>query len=191
MEDAAVEIMSYIDQLTTEFLWGLLVAGFVFCFAGYRCIKYCVFLLGLACGYLVAQGLDQNTMASLFVGLVSGGVFLLVWYLAAMLVGALIGGVIGVLLALYWGIDIFIVGGIGMGIGGCMTVWIQKIYLMLVTSAGGAFSLILAGSELADLDIEHTWVAWWIVFFTAGFAIQVGIFSLLRKVKAKKDREDE
>ena len=83
MEDAAIEIMSYVDQLTTEFRWGLLVAGGVFCFAGYRCIKYYVFLL---------RGLDQNTMASLFVGLVSGGVFLLVWYLAAILMGEVIGG---------------------------------------------------------------------------------------------------
>lgn len=187
MEDAAVEIMAYADQLATEFLWGLLVAGLVFCFAGYRCIKYCVYLLGFACGYLVAQALDQNAVASIFVGVASGGVFLLVWYLAAILMGTMIGGLIGVLLALYWSIDVFIMGAFCAGIGGCMMVWLRKMYLMMATAAGGAFALISAGSVLAEIDIEHTWVAWWIIFFVAGFLVQIGVPSLLKKLKSQKE----
>ena len=91
------------------------------------------------------------------------------------------------LLALYWSIDIFIMGGFCAGIGGCMMVWLRKMYLMMATAAGGAFALISVGSVLAEIDIEHTWGAWWIIFFVAVFLVQFGVPSLLKRLKSEKE----
>jgi hypothetical protein len=193
------------DIQFAESLWlgGFFLIGLLNCFFGYRLFIITVgiigFVLGASCGYLAGMWLGNQTIA-----LIAGGVLGLIgaWasvmgYYAFIFV---LGGFGFALLAIFVvslfnenaAILVAIVAGI---IGAFLSLWLQRVIIIIATAAQGALAMVLAVSTMLsgggaeefrisfyraiDGDLRGTGGLWyfvgliaWLVLFIAGATAQ-------------------
>lgn len=138
---------------------GLLVLfslGILNCYFGYRLFLITVgilgFILAASFGYLIGNWLENNLITLILVlvlGLIGAWGSIMAYYAFIFLVGGfgcvfLIASVMG----FYWEntpIPILFIGGL---IGGLLALWMQRIIIIIATSAQGALSSVLAVTAL-------------------------------------------
>ena len=151
----------------------LVVGGLVSCFVGYRLFKFVLAIFGFILGALAATSLFgvSDTWPMVIAALVGGiaGALLL---LAAYFVGvALVGAGLGALIAnLIWtqiegDPHAFVVVLFSVA-GALVATWLQRYVIILATSFGGAWTIIVGGlalmgdkSALNAAAIGDVWVA--------------------------------
>ncbi|RPH56449.1 MAG: TMEM198/TM7SF3 family protein [Acidobacteria bacterium] len=134
----------------------LVVGGLVACFAGYRFFRIVLVLYGFIIGALVATsaigagGTTQLVVAAIVGGLIGGLIFYTAYFLGVALVGAAIGALIVHAVWVQIGTDPHPVVLILFAVSGAVAAMILQRYVIVVaTSFGGAWTLVIGALALA------------------------------------------
>ena len=180
----------------------LLLCGIVACFFGYRLFRIVLAIFGFILGAFFASSLfgvsDTGPMviAAIVGGLLGAGVLIAAYFVGVALVGAALGAVTANLLFAATGQDPhFLVLVFLTMLGAVASMYLQRYFIIVGTSFGGAWTMIvgamaLAGDRTAQAAAAagDVWVAYpmdpapgqrwvpvaWIVLGLAGTAVQLG-----------------
>lgn len=187
----------------------LLAGGLLACFAGYRLFKVVLGVYGFILGALVASsamGADRG--AWMIVAAIAGGalgalVLILAYFVGVALVGAAAGALLLHVIMASFGRDPHVLVAIAAAVAGAaIAMVLQRYVIILTTSFGGAWTLIVGGLALAGngtavraAERGDVWIAyplnpapgqWWViaVWLVLGLA---GVVTQLRvTAKGKK-----
>ncbi len=134
----------------------LLAGGLLACFAGYRLFKVVLGVYGFILGALVASsamGADRG--AWMIVAAIAGGalgalVLILAYFVGVALVGAAAGALLLHVLMASFGRDPHVLVAIAAAVAGAaIAMVLQRYVIILTTSFGGAWTVIVGGLALA------------------------------------------
>lgn len=134
----------------------LLAGGLLACFAGYRLFKVVLGVYGFILGALVASsamGADRG--AWMIVAAVAGGalgalVLILAYFVGVALVGAAAGALVLHVIMASFGRDPHVLVAIAAAVAGAaIAMVLQRYVIILTTSFGGAWTVIVGGLALA------------------------------------------
>jgi len=173
---------------TTSIL--LILIGFFYCFFGYRVFKVVLFLTGAFVGAFSASLLWDGAIGLVIGALLGGLLSVLLYIVGVFILGALFGAGIVVLFALpiTGEMPAFVISIFAL-IGGVIAVYVQRIFIILCTSAFGgamviyAIDILLSGVRMRPFapntfNVVHVIGA--LVLLIAGMIIQ---FSMTEKTK--------
>jgi len=135
----------------------LIVGGLVACFAGYRFFRTVLVLYGLVLGVLIATSVvgTSSTTQLVIAGLVGGLLGALILYTAYFLGVALAGAAVGALLVhAIWielGRDPHLLIVVLFSVAGAAAAMLaQRYVIVIMTSLGGAWTIMVGALALAD-----------------------------------------
>ena len=198
----------------------LVLAGVVACFFGYRLFRIVLSIFGFILGALLASSIfgtsDTGPMvaAALVGGLVGAGVLFAAYFVGVAMVGAAAGAVLANTLLASAGRDPhFLVVVFAAVIGAVGAIYLQRYVIIVGTSFGGAWTLIVGAmalvghqAALAAAASGDVWVAYplapapgqrwvpaaWIVLGLVGVGVQSGITGGEKgRIKRKKRKPAE
>ena len=181
----------------------LLLGGIVSCFFGYRLFRIVLAIFGFIIGALIPSSflpMSSGTWTMLAVALVGGllgaGVLFAAYFVGVALVGAGLGAVAANLMFAATGQDPhFLVLVLMTLLGAAGAMYLQRYFIIVGTSFGGAWTLIVGAAALfgdstalAAAAANDVWVAYplnpapgrawvklaWIVLGLIGTAVQLG-----------------
>jgi len=180
----------------------LLIGGIVACFFGYRLFRIVLAFAGFALGALLASSVvaASDTWAMLIAavvgGLIGAGVLLAAYFVGVALTGAALGAVAANLMFAATGQDPhYMVLILLTLLGAAAAMYLQRYFIIVGTSFGGAWTLIVGTAALigdrtalAAAAANDVWVAYplnpapgrgwvkvaWIVLGLVGTTVQLG-----------------
>jgi hypothetical protein len=181
----------------------LLIGGIVSCFFGYRLFRIVLAIFGFILGALAASSIFGMTdtapmlIAALVGGLLGAGILMAAYFVGVALVGAALGAVVAnvVFSAAERDPSVFVVVLLAIA-GAVAAVYLQRYFIIVGTSFGGAWTLIVGAMALvgdrmalAAAEAQDVWVAYpldpapgrrwvpivWIVLGLIGVGVQMGI----------------
>ena len=186
--------------------------GVISCFWGYRAFKAVLGITGFIVGAWIAGGIAATftggvgviaVIAAVAGGLITGSIFVTLYYVGVFVVGASAGWIVGAMITSAAGNPVHIIVFVILALlGGILAVSFQRHILIIATSLIGSWyvvagSLVLLGSELADTMIftvpgdivivrgggQIVVLASWLLLAISGIVFQYGFG---REKKAKR-----
>jgi hypothetical protein len=181
----------------------LLIGGAVACFFGYRLFRIVLSIFGFIFGALLASSIfgtsDTGPMivAAIVAGLIGAGVLFAAYFVGVALVGAVAGAVLANFGFAAWQREPhFLMIVFAAVIGAVAAIYLQRYVIIVGTSFGGAWTLIVGAmalvgnrAALAAASVGNVWVAYpldpapgqqwvsiaWVALGLVGFGVQMGI----------------
>lgn len=179
----------------------LLVGGVVSCFFGYRLFRIVLALSGFFIGALLPSSFMAPSssatmvMVALVGGLVGAAIMFTAYFVGVALAGAVLGALVANLLFARAGDPHLLTVVIGAVAGSALAMWLQRYFIIIATSFGGAWTIFvgamalggdknaMAAAATGDVWVVYPldpapgqrWVVFaWIVLAVIGTAVQLG-----------------